>query len=188
VYTLEASHVREGIILAIAVNDKEQDRETPWGQGSVTPESLFHRHYRGLVGALAVACGSREMAADAVQDAFVELCKRWEKISRYEKPEAWLMHVAVNKLRSEQRSVRRRAAMTLRLQGSREEWTPAVPVALADAFRKLPPRQRLACALFYILDLPLEEVATVMGISSGAAGAHLHKARITLRPMLEEWS
>jgi hypothetical protein len=84
VYGLGTSHLKEGIILAIAVNEKEQDRETFWGQGSVTPESLFHRHYKRLVGALAVACGSREMAADAVQDAFVELCKRWEKISRYE--------------------------------------------------------------------------------------------------------
>jgi RNA polymerase sigma-70 factor (ECF subfamily) len=140
------------------------------------------------VGALAVACGSRDLASEAVQEAFVELCKRWNKICRYEKPEAWLMHVAINKLRSEQRSLRRRAAVLLRLQERYDETAPAVPVDLADAFRTLPSRQRLACCLFYLLDLPLEEVGEVMGISAGAVGTHLHRARTALRPMLEEQS
>ena len=176
------------MIFAVTVNERERHAGANRGQALSSPESLFHRHYYCLVGALAVACGSREMASDAVQEAFVELCKRWDKISRYEKPEAWLMHVAVNKLRSEQRSIRRRAAILLRLHGPQEEWAPLVPTAVAEAFRSLPARQRLACALFYILDLPLDEVAEAMGVSPGTAGAHLHKARTALRPMLEEWS
>jgi RNA polymerase sigma factor (sigma-70 family) len=77
---------------------------------SLSPELLFRRHYRPLVAALAVACGSRELAADCVQDAFVELCKRWGKIGGYERPEAWLMRVAANRARSEQRSLRRHGA------------------------------------------------------------------------------
>jgi len=52
----------------------------------------------------------------------------------------------------------------------------------------LPARQRLACSLFYILDLSLEEVAETMGISSGAVGSHLNRARTALRPLLKEWS
>lgn len=159
----------------------------PLSSTPVTPEVLFHRHYRNLVGALAVASGSCELAADAVQDAFLELCKRWDRISGYEKAEAWLMRVAVNRLRSEQRSIRRRAAMLLRLQERHEQPAPAVPSAVADVFRSLPARQRLACSLFYILDLSLEEVADAMGISPGAVGSHLHRARTSLRPLLEEW-
>lgn len=166
------------------------DRRAGPGSGStpVTPELLFHRHYRDLVGALAVACGSRERASDAVREAFVELCKRWNKISRYEKPEAWLMHVAVNKLRSEQRSLRRRAAVLLRLQEQYNETAPGGPPQVAAAFQALPSRQRLACCLFYLLDLSLEEVGEAMGISTGAVSAHLNRARTTLRPMLEEQS
>ena len=155
----------------------------------VTPEVLFHRHYRDLVGALAVASGSRELAADAVQDAFLELCKNWEKIGTYEKPEAWLMRVAVNRVRSEQRSLRRRAAVLLRdREREPEAFEPPVPLVIADAFRRLPARQRLASSLFYVLDLSVDEVAEVMGISSGAVGSHLHRARTALRPLLEEWS
>ena len=155
----------------------------------MTPELLFHRHYRDLVGALAVASGSRELAADAVQDAYLELCKRWDKIGEYEKPEAWLMRVAVNRVRSEQRSIQRRAAILLRLQEREPEaLEPPVPLMIAEAFRRLPVRQRLACSLFYVLDLSVDEVAEVMDISAGAVGSHLHRARTALRPLLEEWS
>jgi DNA-directed RNA polymerase specialized sigma24 family protein len=155
---------------------------------NIGPELLFRTHYRPLVAALTVACGNRELAADSVQDAFVELCKRWSKIGGYEQPEAWLMRVAVNRARNEQRSLRRRAAAILHLEPNLRDDLPGVPVHLVRAFQGLPARQRLACSLFYILDLPLEEVARTMGISVGAAGAHLHRARTTMRSLLEESS
>jgi RNA polymerase sigma factor (sigma-70 family) len=158
------------------------------GASALTPELLFRRHYRGLVAALTIASGNRELAADSVQEAFVELCKRWDKIGQYEKPEAWLMRVAVNRVRSEQRSLGRRAAALLRLDTQPEDTPPNVPPDLAKAFRALPSRQRLACCLFYILDLSLEEVSQAMGISEGAVGSHLHRARTSLRAMLEEAS
>ena len=160
-------------------------REAFWGE-SLSPELLFRRHYRPLVAALTVACGSRELAADAVQDAFVELCKRWSKIGGYERPEAWLMRVAVNRARSEQRSLRRRAAALLRLETPSSEDLPGIPAHVLQAFRNLPTRQRLACSLFYVLDLPLQEVADTMGISVGAAGTHLHRARNSMRLLLED--
>jgi RNA polymerase sigma-70 factor (ECF subfamily) len=163
------------------------ERNGAWAD-DVGPELLFRKHYRPLVAALAVACGNRELAADAVQDAFVELCRRWSKISGYEQPEAWLMRVAVNRTRSERRSLRRRAAALLRMDPTPRDDPPGVPVHLVRAFQSLPARQRLACSLFYILDLPLEEVARTMGISVGAVGAHLHRARATMRPLLEESS
>jgi RNA polymerase sigma-70 factor (ECF subfamily) len=158
----------------------------------LSPELLFRRHYRPLVAALTVACGSRELAADAVQDAFVELCKRWGKIGGYECPEAWLMRVAVNRARSEQRSLRRRAAALLRMGPASPddplEDPSGAPAHLVRAFQSLPARQRLACSLFYVMDLPLHEVARTMGISVGAAGSHLHRARNSMRSVLEETS
>jgi RNA polymerase sigma factor (sigma-70 family) len=177
---------RETPITVYAPTVEERRVKWPLESTALTPELLFQRHYRSLVGALAVASGNRELATDAVQDAFLELCKRWDRISRYEKAEAWLRRVAVNKLRSEQRSIRRRAATLLRLREQHDEPVPAAPWAVAEAFRSLPARQRLACSLFYILDLSLEEVAEAMGVSPGAVASHLHRARTTLRPLLEE--
>ena len=40
-------------------------------------ESFFRDHYARLVRALALACGDGELAADAVQEAFVRAHTRW---------------------------------------------------------------------------------------------------------------
>ena len=36
-------------------------------------EAVFQNHYARLVGTLALACGDRDLAADLVQQAFVQL-------------------------------------------------------------------------------------------------------------------
>jgi RNA polymerase sigma-70 factor (ECF subfamily) len=157
--------------------------------GAYSPafEALFRQHYRRLVGALYVACGDRELAADAVQQAFVELWVNWGRIGKYDRPSAWVARVAVNRLRSYRRSLRRRAAALLRLerepQGVVEQADP--PSDVAALLRQLPLRQRLAAVLYYIDDRSVSDVAEIMGISEGAVNSHLHRAREALRPLLE---
>jgi hypothetical protein len=47
------------------------ERNGAWAD-NLGPELLFRKHYRPLVAALTVACGNRELAADAVQDYAVK--------------------------------------------------------------------------------------------------------------------
>jgi RNA polymerase sigma-70 factor (ECF subfamily) len=56
---------------------------------------------------------------------------------------------------------------------------------LERALRGLPPRERLAVALYYFLDLDTAETAAVMGCSTGTVKATLHHARARLREHLE---
>jgi len=49
-------------------------------------ESLFRAHYGRLVRALTIAGGSRETAADAVQEAFVKAHLNWRRISPARRP------------------------------------------------------------------------------------------------------
>jgi RNA polymerase sigma-70 factor (ECF subfamily) len=53
-----------------------------------------------------------------------------------------------------------------------------------DAVRGLPPQQRTAIALRYLLDLSQAEIATAMGIAPGTVSATLHAARRRLEPLL----
>ena len=62
-------------------------------------DETFREHYWPMVRSLSVACGDREAAADAVQDAFTRAYARWRRISRYEHPAGWIRHVALNRLR-----------------------------------------------------------------------------------------
>jgi RNA polymerase sigma factor (sigma-70 family) len=55
-------------------------------------------------------------------------------------------------------------------------------VDLDAALDRLAPHHRLALSLYYHLDLPIEEVARVLGCSVGGARQRIHRALVALRP------
>lgn len=59
------------------------------------------------------------------------------------------------------------------------------PVDFDAALRGLPRRQRAVVALFYVADLPVAEIASVLGLAEGTVKSHLHDARRALAPRLE---
>ena len=151
-------------------------------------EAVFHNHYRRLVRSLALVSGSEELAADVVQQAFVQLWADWPRISRYESPATWVARVAISRLRDHQRSVRRLAAALLRLgqQTDAESMSAGERLDIAAALGRLPLRQRLAVVLYYLDDRPISQVASLMGVSEGTVNRHLFRARQALRSYLEE--
>ena len=154
-----------------------------------SPEALFRAHYRTLVQSLAlISGGSKDMAADAVGDAFLELERHWDRISTYDDPAAWIRRVALNRLSNQRRALARRTRALLRLQlqaGETPTAARATDLALKDALDRLPLKQRTAVVLFYLADLSVAEVADAMGITEGAVNQHLHRAREALRKRLE---
>lgn len=149
-------------------------------------EALFQQSYRPIVQALALACGDLAAAEDATQDAFAQAWLRWDRISRYDNPGAWVRRVAINKLRNAHRSRLRGEAAIERLNAKTStaaltETDPDLVVGL----QRLPYKQRLCAVLFYVDGLSTAEVAQVMEISQGSVSQHLSRARISLRAYLE---
>jgi RNA polymerase sigma-70 factor (ECF subfamily) len=147
-------------------------------------DETFREHYWPMVRSLSVACGDREAAADAVQDAFTRAYARWRRISRYEQPAGWVRHVALNRLRDhfrhEARGMRARARFAGELATTVD--APELPDAtLLDAVRALAPQQRIAVSLFYVEQLSVREIARSMKLSEGAVKYHLHAGRAGLR-------
>jgi RNA polymerase sigma factor (sigma-70 family) len=63
-----------------------------------------------------------------------------------------------------------------------------VPIESIDIDRelaKLPREDRLALFLYFYLDLPLDEVGAVLGVSAGGAKTRVYRAAKKLRPGLE---
>ncbi len=152
-------------------------------------DDLFREHYWPMVQSLTVACGDREAAADAVQDAFMRArTPRWRRIATYDSPAGWVRHVALNRLRDHFRSRTRGQRAVARLAG-RTHAVVAAPEPPGDDVAKLlatlPPQQRIAAALFYVEQLTVREIADSMKLSEGAVKYHLHAARATLRDRLE---
>jgi RNA polymerase sigma-70 factor (ECF subfamily) len=161
------------------------------GHGPADFDTTFREQYEPMVRSLSVACGDREAAADAVQDAFTRAFVRWRKISRYDDPAGWVRHVALNRLRDNFRRSERGRRAVERLGGQTDhvvdgpEPPAEAPDALAGAVAALPKQQRIAVALYYVEQLSVLEVADSMGLSEGAVKYHLHAARTSLREVVE---
>src|SRR5262245_9380437 len=103
--------------------------------------------------------GRRDVAEELVQDAFVALHGRWDRVSRYESPEGWLRRVVINRATSALR--RRTVELRLVSRLSRVRERPVDPAdadrAIWQAVAALPKRQAQVIALMYVDDLAVSE-------------------------------
>jgi RNA polymerase sigma factor (sigma-70 family) len=139
--------------------------------------------YPRIVSALALYCGSRQIAEDSVQDALVKAMERSRDDLR--SVPLWVTTVAFNRAK---RAFRRRAAEDLQpwpdqpAVDDREHVSRALDVRAAVA--ALPRRQRQVVILHHLLGHPVDEIATALSISSGAVKNALHKGRANLAAAL----
>lgn len=127
-----------------------------------------------------------QSAEDAVQEAAL---KAWRNVRRL-RPETqslrpWFLTIVANQCRSMRRSPWWRV---LRLAESPERSSvdrdADQRIDLERALKVLPYDQRLSLVLRYFLDLPMDEVATVLGISVPAAKSRVRRALKALEPAL----
>ena len=152
-------------------------------------EAFVNRHSARLVKSLALITLDRGLAEDAAQEAFLQLYLHWREVPGMRDPAAWLYRVGMNRCKNYRRAMSRTARLVERLGQSVDErtqgqWSPEA--GFVAIFQPLPKRQRAAVALHYLAGFSTSEIANTMGISEGAVGSHLHKARESLRKVLEK--
>lgn len=148
-------------------------------------QTVFDASYRRLVGQLYAVCGDLAEAEDVVAEAFVRAVDRRRTFEAVDNPEAWLRTVAVNLARSRHR--RRKLGERLHLSAEAPVRHPdlaADRLALVEALRSLPFAQREALGLHYFADLPVHEVAAVLGVPTGTVKARLSRGRTALAGLL----
>jgi RNA polymerase sigma factor (sigma-70 family) len=145
---------------------------------------FFRTEFREVVRTAYLVLHDRQAAEDVAQEAFTQLLVHWKKVSRYERPDAWVRRVAIRLAARAAKRERRRAEIE---RDDRPDPTVALPeLDLIRALRSLPPQQRAAVALYYFEDRPTTEVAHILGCSESTATVHLHKARRRLAEILGE--
>ncbi len=139
---------------------------------------------------------NREEAEDATQETFL---RAYRKIGSYDRTRPfrnWLYTIATNVGRNAARSRGRRIPSARTALGT-EAWVAddrSVDLAesrelkdwLASAVDRLPEPLPLLIQLHYQEGMTIREAATVLGMREGAAKVALHRARKTLRTMLEK--
>jgi RNA polymerase sigma-70 factor, ECF subfamily len=161
-------------------------RELPTAIGSAQVpafEDFYRKEYRAVVGLAYALSGSRWAAEDLAQDAFLAAHDRWDRISRYDQPGAWVRRVVANRSVSAFRRRGTEAKTMARMAFGERPALPEIPgdgAEFWDAVRSLPRRQAQVVALHYLEDRPVAEIAGILGIAAGTVKKHLFDGRHTL--------
>lgn len=142
-------------------------------------EAWYGAEHPKVLATLIVVSGSVELAREATDEAFSRALARWHRLQQMESPGGWLYTVALNLVRRQakrsaaERRALDRTALPPQVLNERtgELWT---------VVQELPPRQRAAVTLRYLLDMKEREIAEVMKISPGTVASTLAAARLRL--------
>lgn len=123
-------------------------------------------------------------AHDAVQEAAFKAWRRMRQLKNAASARAWFLAIVANQCLSARRSrwwsTLRVAEVELPESGIETERTD-----IGRALSRLPREDRLALFLHFYLDLPLDEVGAVLGVSAAGAKTRVYRAAKKLRPGLE---
>lgn len=148
---------------------------------------FFRAEFPRVVRTVFLIVRDQARAEEVAQEAFLQLFDRWSKISRYERPDAWVRRVAIRLAGRLARRDRMRAVLETRFRPPAAEPPFNQPADdVLRAVRQLPPKQRAAVILFYFEDRPVAEIADLLGCTPSTARVHLHKARQRLASALNE--
>jgi RNA polymerase sigma factor (sigma-70 family) len=139
-------------------------------------ESLFRR--------LWLVTRNRSEAEEVMQDAFLSLYERWDRMAEVDDPRAYLYRTAFNAWNK--RSRRASRALRATLVPSRRDDVEAADArtVIGDALAHLSPRQRAAVVLTELLGYSSETAGSILGIRAVTARVLTSQARSAMREYL----
>ena len=140
-------------------------------------ERVYREHGARLWRALLAFTGDREVASDALAEAFAQALGRGAALRS---PLHWVWKAAFRIARGELRA-RGRPPSELERSYEASDPDPEVMQALA----RLPRGQRAAVVLHHVADYPVREVARILGSTPAAVRMQLTRGRRRLRHLLE---
>ncbi|SRR6266545_3040716 len=148
-------------------------------------ERLVRRYQRRVYGLAYQHLHDPDEAQDLAQEVFVRLYRNLHRYDPARAFEPWFwrlaMNVAATYWRHRPASVSQLPDVAAAVAARQDDALP-LEQALADLSEDL----RLPVLLHYYLDLPLEDIASAMGLSLSAVKSRLHRARALLRRLLVE--
>ena len=145
-------------------------------------------------------CGTPADAEDLVQQTFLQAFRKWDQFKGDAAPTTWLYTIAARQC---ERTRRRRSGEPTRLESldellpSKERRVVDLPdqdegpltaqirrdaaEVLEQSIARLPTKLRMAVVLKDIVELPVADVAKIMGLKVATAKTRVHRARLMLR-------
>jgi RNA polymerase sigma-70 factor (ECF subfamily) len=141
-------------------------------------EDAFRAEYSAVVRLCAPIVGSVPDAEAVAQDAFLKAFLRWKRLSRYDRPGAWIRRVAIRD--AVRFAERQRRTLPAPVSAPDPADTASARVDLDGAIAHLSPRQRACVVLCHLAAWPVGDTAEALGCSEATVRVHLHRARAAL--------
>lgn len=137
--------------------------------------------------------GDQDMAADTLQDAWLDIVRGLPRLKDAAAFPAWAYRIVTrkcaNSIRKVQRVRRTKEAYAAQPapadEGQARTEARADLAAVSDAIAALPPEQRSAIALYHLEDMSVAEIAIALSIPAGTVKTRLMHARRKIRAALE---
>lgn len=128
-----------------------------------------------------------QLAEDVVQDASLIAWQKIKRLQNQDRARAWFLAIVANECRNARRQRWWRGVtfglpLTLSVASGEDKWVSNAD--MRDALKRLSHEDRLVVSLYFYLDMPLDEVAGVLGTKLEAARKRLYRAVHRLRPDL----
>lgn len=140
-------------------------------------EEVYRNHAQHLWRSLLLWTGSRDVASDAVAEAFAQALRRGQGLSN---PAHWVWRAAFRIAAGEMKTWREAQVFEESAYRMEEDM-----IDVLRALEQLSPHQRAAVVLADYAGYKHREIARILGSSTSAIGVHVHRARRRLRSLLE---
>ena len=126
----------------------------------------------------------QELCADAVQNALLKAWKSRRSLRDPGKFNGWLVKIVMNESKT---LTRRPNTLPLCEEVPAAQFGHEVKMDVASAVFGLDERYRIPVALFYFEDMPVSEIAALLGLPKGTVVSRLSRAREQLRKELKDY-
>lgn len=145
-------------------------------------EDLVRAEHAKLYRALCLITRDRPEAEDVVQEAFLRVWERWDRVGDMDDPTGYLFRTAMNVWRTRRRRASLAVRRAMRLAAPRDELADVeARESVVRALAALTPRQRAAVVLVDLLDHSSEEAGRLLGIKAPTVRVLVSQGRAALK-------
>jgi RNA polymerase sigma factor (sigma-70 family) len=149
-------------------------------------EAFYEAEARTLFRRLWLITGNRAEAEELMQDAFLKVWERWDRVGGMDDPVGYLYRTAMNLFRKRYRRAMLAVRRTVGLAPSNDDFSDADDrQVVRHILATVPPRQRAALVLTEMLGFTSKEAGDALGVTDATIRSLTRHARDAFRRVME---
>ena len=155
-------------------------------EASRTFEAFYQAEAQTLFRRLWLVTGNRAEAEELMQDAFLIVWQRWDRVTGMDDPVGYLYRTAMNLFRKRYRRTMLAVRRTVGLAPSTDDFSDADDRhVVRHVLAGLPPRQRAALVLTELLGFTSKEAGDALGVTDATIRSLTRHGRDAFRQVME---